>query len=38
MRTGDRVRVKGGLVKKGVFFPDRNLLMPHEHTHEIIKL
>jgi len=37
MRTGDRVRTKGALVKKGVFFPDRNLLMPHEHTSEIIK-
>lgn len=37
MRTGDRVREKGALVKKGLFFPDRNLLMPHEHTAEIIK-
>lgn len=37
MRTGDRVREKGALLKKGLFFPDRNLLMPHEHTNEIIK-
>lgn len=37
MRTGDRVREKGSLLKKGIFFPDRNLLMPHEHTPEIIK-
>jgi len=37
MRTGDRVRERGALLKKGLFFPDRNLLMPHEHKDEIIK-
>lgn len=37
MRTGDRIRKKGALLEKGLFFPGRNLLMPHEHTAEIIK-
>lgn len=36
MRTGDRVRQAGALTQKGVFFPDRSLLLPHEETPEIV--
>lgn len=37
MRTGDRVREAGSLLKEGLFFPDRNLLLPHENKPEIIE-
>lgn len=37
MRTGDRERSIGSLLKEGVFFPDRNLLLPHENSDEIIE-
>ena len=37
MRTGDRVRDVGTLLKEGTFYPGRSLLLPHENTPEIIE-
>ena len=34
MRSGDRIREPGSLVKEGVFLPGRNLLLPHEDNPE----
>jgi acetyl-CoA C-acetyltransferase len=30
MRTGDRLREKGSILRKGAFIPGRDLLLPHE--------
>ena len=38
MRSGDRVREPGSLLKEGVFLPGRNLLLPHEDNPETIAL
>ena len=32
MRSGDRVREPGSILKEGVFLPGRNLLLPHEEN------
>jgi acetyl-CoA C-acetyltransferase len=34
MRTGDRLKERGALLKDGLFIPGRNLLLPHENNDE----
>jgi acetyl-CoA C-acetyltransferase len=38
MRSGDRVREAGSILKEGVFLPGRNLLLPHENNPETLAL
>jgi len=38
MRSGDRVREPGSILKEGCFLPGRNLLLPNENRPEIIEM
>ena len=38
MRSGDRVREAGSILREGCFLPGRNLLLPHENQPEIIDM
>jgi len=38
MRSGDRIREPGSILKEGVFLPGRNLLLPHENNPETIAI